>query len=219
MTAREMIKTIIDFILHIDTHLLSLIQTYGNYVYIFLFLIIFMETGLVLTPFLPGDSLLFIAGTLAAAGALNVILLFLILAAAAILGDTANYWLGKFFGEKFFSRFIKHEHMERTRKFFERYGKKTIVLARFVPIIRTFAPFVAGIGKMNYFTFVSYNVIGGIAWVALFVFAGYFFGNIPFVKDNLKFIVVLIIIISLIPMLLEYIKHKKEKAGLTKGIP
>jgi len=214
-----MIKSIIDFILHIDTHLLSLIQTHGNYVYILLFLFIFMETGLVLTPFLPGDSLLFIAGTLAATGALNVILLFLILAAAAVLGDTANYWLGRYFGEKVFSRFIKHEHMERTKRFFDRYGKKTIVIARFVPIVRTFAPFVAGIGKMNYFTFISYNVIGGIAWVALFVFAGYFFGNIPFVKNNLKFIVVLIIIISMIPMLLEYIKHKREKAGLTKSAP
>jgi len=214
-----MIKSIIDFILHVDTRLLSLIQTYGNYVYILLFLIVFMETGLVLTPFLPGDSLLFIAGTLAAAGALNVILLFLILAAAAVLGDTANYWIGHFFGEKVFSRFIKPAHMERTRRFFDRYGKKTIVIARFVPIVRTFAPFVAGIGKMNYFTFISYNVIGGVAWVALFVFAGYFFGNIPFVKNNLKFIVILIIIISLIPMLVEYIKHKREKAGLTKSNP
>jgi len=178
-----------------------------------------METGFVLTPFLPGDSLLFIAGTLSAAGALNVIVLFVTLALAAFLGDTANYWIGRFFGEKVFSRFIKPAHMERTHRFFDRYGKKTIVLARFVPIVRTFAPFVAGIGKMNYFTFISYNVIGGVAWVAIFIFTGYFFGNIPFVKNNLKFIVILIIFVSLLPMLWEYIKHRREKAVLTKKTP
>ncbi len=213
-----MIKNIIDFILHVDTYLLTLIQTYGNYVYVILFLVIFMETGLVLTPFLPGDSLLFIAGTFAAAGALNVYLLFVILALAAILGDTANYWIGHFFGEKVFSRFIKREHMDRTKSFFDRYGKKTIVIARFVPFVRTFAPFVAGVGRMNYFAFISYNIIGGVAWVALFVFAGFFFGNIPFVKNNLKIFVILIIILSLIPMLMEYIKHKRKNTAPEKRI-
>jgi membrane-associated protein len=214
-----MIRSVIDFILHIENYLLVLIKNYGNFVYAILFLVIFVETGLVLTPFLPGDSLLFIAGTLAAAGALNVIALFVILALAAFLGDTANYWIGRFFGEKVFSRFIKPAHMERTRRFFDRYGKKTIVIARFVPIVRTFAPFVAGIGKMNYFAFISYNIIGGVVWVALFLFAGYFFGNIPLVKNNLKFIVILIIFVSILPMLWEYVKHRREKAALTKKTP
>jgi membrane-associated protein len=212
-----MIKNIVNFILHVDTYLLTLIQTYGNYVYIILFLVIFMETGLVLTPFLPGDSLLFIAGTFAAAGALNVYALFFILALAAVLGDTANYWIGRFFGEKVFSRFIKHEHMDRTKSFFDRYGKKTIVIARFVPFVRTFAPFVAGVGRMNYFAFISYNIIGGVSWVALFVFAGFFFGNIPFVKNNLKFFVILIILVSLGPMLTEYFKQKRKKTASDKG--
>ncbi|HEX7320318.1 MAG TPA: DedA family protein [bacterium] len=214
-----MIKNIINFILHVDTYLLTLIQTYGNYVYVILFLVIFMETGLVLTPFLPGDSLLFIAGTFAAAGVLNVYVLFFILALAAVLGDTVNYWIGHFFGEKVFSRFIKREHLDRTKSFFDRYGKKTIVIARFVPFVRTFAPFVAGVGRMNYFAFISYNVIGGVAWVALFVFAGFFFGNIPFVKNNLKFFVIAIILISLIPMLTEYIKHKRKKTAPDKVTP
>jgi membrane-associated protein len=214
-----MIKNIVDFFLHVDTYLLTIIQTYGNYVYIILFLVIFMETGLVLTPFLPGDSLLFIAGTFAAAGALNVYVLFLILALAAVLGDTVNYWIGHFFGEKVFSRFIKREYMDRTKSFFDRYGKSTIVIARFVPIVRTLAPFVAGVGRMNYFAFISYNVIGGVAWVALFVFAGFFFGNITFVKNNLKFFVVLIILVSVIPMLVEYIKHKRKKTAPDKVTP
>jgi len=214
-----MVKNIIDFILHVDTYLLTLIQTCGNYVYVILFLVIFMETGLVLTPFLPGDSLLFIAGTFAAAGVLNVYVLFFILALAAVLGDTANYWIGHFFGEKVFSRFIKREHMDRTKSFFDRYGKSTIVIARFVPIVRTLAPFIAGVGRMNYFAFISYNIIGGVTWVALFVFAGFFFGNIPLVKNNLKIFVILIILISLIPMLLEYIKHKRKKTSSNKVTP
>ena len=206
-----MIKTLINFVFHMDKYLLSFIQSYGNVVYFFLFLIIFMETGLVLTPFLPGDSLLFIAGTFAATDVLNVYALFFLLVVAAILGDTVNYWMGNYFGEKVFSKFIKQEHMKRTRLFFHHHGKKTIVFARFIPIIRTFAPFVAGIGKMNYFTFLSYNVIGGIVWVALFVFSGYFFGNIPFVKNNLTFIVFFIILLSLIPVFVEYMKHKRRK--------
>src|SRR3989338_1326064 len=202
-----MLKTVLDFILHIDLYLTTLIQTYGSVVYLFLFLIIFMETGFVLTPFLPGDSLLFVAGTLAATDALNVYFLFVLLAIAAILGDTVNYWLGPYFGEKVFSRFINPAHLEKTKLFFHHHGKKTIVLARFVPIIRTFAPFVAGIGKMNYLTFLSYNIVGGIVWVALFVFGGYFFGNIPIVRENLTFVVVSIIILSFLPAIIEYIKH------------
>ncbi len=205
-----MIKNIIGFILHLDTYLTALIQSYGNFVYVLLFFIIFMETGFVLTPFLPGDSLLFISGTFAATGALNVYLLFLLLSIAAILGDTVNYWIGYHFGKKVFSKFIKQEHIERTKLFFHHHGKKTIVLARFIPIIRTFAPFIAGIGKMNYFTFLVYNVIGGIVWVATFVFSGFYFGNISYIKNNLTIIIILIIILSFIPAILEYIKHRRK---------
>lgn len=205
-----MLTILIDFILHIDKYLEILIQSYGILVYLFLFLIIFLETGIVITPFLPGDSLIFVAGTFAAAGSFNIFLLFILLAIAAILGDTLNYWLGNKFGEKVFSRFIKQEHLGQTRLFFHKHGKKTIVLARFVPIIRTFAPFVAGIGKMEYKTFLSYNIIGGISWVAIFTFAGYFFGNIPIVKNNLNIVIIAIIIISFIPVIREYIKQKKE---------
>lgn len=205
-----MIKEIINFILHIDSFFITLIQSYGNLVYLLLFFIIFLETGFVLTPFLPGDSLLFISGAFAAAGFLNVYILFFILSVAAIIGDTINYWIGNYFGERVFSKFIKKEHIERTKLFFHHHGKKTIVLARFVPIIRTFAPFVAGIGKMNYFTFLSYNIIGGVFWVALFVFLGFYFGNISYVKDNLTLIVFLVIILSLIPAFWEYIKHRRK---------
>jgi len=191
-----MLKTLIDFILHLDTHLATLVASYGFWVYGFLFLIIFLETGLVITPFLPGDSLLFVAGAMAAVGDFNIWLLFAILAAAAILGDTVNYALGKYFGEKVFSKFIKKEHLDKTQTFFDKYGKKTIILARFVPIIRTFAPFVAGVGKMHYFTF-----------------SGFFFGNLPVVKENLGFIILAIIFISLLPILFEYIKINKSPAS------
>ena len=208
-----MLKTLIDFILHLDTHLATLVASYGFWVYGFLFLIIFLETGLVITPFLPGDSLLFVAGAMAAVGDFNIWLLFAILAAAAILGDTVNYALGKYFGEKVFSKFIKKEHLDKTQTFFDKYGKKTIILARFVPIIRTFAPFVAGVGKMPYFTFVSLNVIGGFACVTLFTFSRFFFGNLPVVKENLGFIILAIIFISLLPILFEYIKINKSPAS------
>lgn len=206
-----MFINIINFILHLDTHLATLVANYGPWVYGFLFLIIFLETGLVITPFLPGDSLLFVAGAMAAVGDFNIWLLFAILAAAAILGDTVNYALGKYFGEKVFSKFIKKEHLDKTQTFFDKYGKKTIILARFVPIIRTFAPFVAGVGKMHYFTFLSFNIIGGLAWVTLFTFSGFFFGNLPVVKENLGFIILAIIFISLLPILFEYLKAKKQK--------
>jgi len=208
-----MIQTIIDFILHADVYLASIIQNYGSWVYIFLFLIIFLETGLVIMPFLPGDSLIFVAGTFASTGALNIFFLFFLISAAAILGDTVNYWMGSYFGEKVFSRFIRREHMEKTKMFFHNYGKKTIVIARFVPIVRTFAPFVAGIGKMNYLIFLSYNVIGGILWVVIFVFAGFFFGNIPFVKDNLSVIVLVIIALSVVPFAIEYIRSRRKKSS------
>lgn len=204
----------IDFIFHLDNHLSLIIQQFGAFTYLFLFLIIFAETGLVITPFLPGDSLLFAAGTFAAVGALNVLLAFAIISAAAILGDTINYSIGKFLGSKAFEKYpkiFKKEYLDKTHKFYEKYGAKTIVLARFVPIVRTFAPFIAGVGKMSYFKFLFYNVFGGILWVALFVFGGYFFGNIPIVKNNFSFVILIIIIFSFMPMLWEYWKHKRMK--------
>jgi len=173
-------------------------------------LIIFMETGFVFTPFLPGDSLLFVSGTFASSGFFNIYLLFFLLSIAGILGDTINYWIGNYFGEKVFSKFINQKHFERTKLFFQKHGKKTIVLARFVPIVRTFAPFVAGIGKMKYSTFLFYNVVGGISWVGAFLFAGYFFGNINFVKENLSIIILLIVVVSFIPVIVDYIKNRKR---------
>jgi membrane-associated protein len=209
--------------MHLDTHLSALIQTYGLWTYLILFVVIFCETGLVVTPFLPGDSLIFAAGTFAAAKALNVWSLFLILAAAAVIGDTVNYWIGKIVGPKVFhkekTRFFKKEYLDRTHDFYEKYGAETIIIARFVPIIRTFAPFVAGIGKMTYGKFLSYNVIGGVGWVAVFTFGGYFFGNIPFVKKNFSIVIMTIILISLVPAVLEVLKHRKKKAGGKRGAP
>jgi membrane-associated protein len=212
----DFIAKVVDFVLHLDTHLSGLIQTYGFWTYLILFLVIFCETGLVVTPFLPGDSLLFAAGALAASGSLKIGWLFLILAVAAILGDTVNYWIGKIIGPKVFakekSRIFKKEYLDRTHRFYEKYGTETIILARFVPIVRTFAPFVAGIGRMSYGKFLSYNVIGGFLWVALFTFGGYFFGNIPFVKKNFSLVILAIILISLVPILWEYLKHRKKRA-------
>jgi membrane-associated protein len=204
---------LIDFIMHVDAYLGIFLQNYGALTYLLLFVIVFIETGLVITPFLPGDSLIFVAGAFAAKGYLNVFLLFLILIGAAILGDTLNYWIGSFFGEKIFLKlkFFKQEHLEKTKKFYEKHGNKTIILARFVPIVRTFAPFVAGIGKMDYFKFISYNIIGGIAWVAIFLFSGYFLGEIPFIEKNLTYVIFAIIIISLIPPAIEYVKHRRKK--------
>jgi membrane-associated protein len=208
-----MLQLAIDFILHLDVHLAQLTQTYGIFTYFILFFIIFCETGLVVTPFLPGDSLLFAGGAIAALGGLNIFLVLVILMAAAILGDTANYWIGHFFGEKLISHPkspIKKSHIDKTHEFYEKYGGKTIILARFVPIVRTFAPFVAGIGKMHYKTFISYNVIGGIAWSALFTLAGYFFGNIPAIKHNFSLVILAIILISLIPMAVEFYNSRKN---------
>jgi membrane-associated protein len=210
----EFISRVLEFVIHLDKHLSALIQTYGLWTYLILFIVIFCETGLVIFPFLPGDSLLFAAGAFAAVKALKVWWLFLALSAAAVIGDTVNYWIGHFVGPKVFARektrFFKKEYLERTHRFYERYGAETIIIARFVPIIRTFAPFVAGIGRMSYWKFISYNVIGGVGWVAVLVFAGYFFGNIPFVKNNFSFVIIAIIIISMIPAAMEFWRHQRE---------
>jgi membrane-associated protein len=217
----ELIGKFIDLLMHLDVHLNSLIVTYQLWTYLILFAVIFCETGLVVTPFLPGDSLLFATGALAAspAGPLRVGWLFLVLGAAAVLGDTVNYWIGHAIGPKIFQqqkiRFLKKEHLERTHEFYEKHGGITIVLARFIPIIRTFAPFVAGIGRMSYWRFITYNFCGGIAWVATFVFGGYFFGNLPVVRRNFTVVIFAIIFISVLPGLIEYLrqrrKNKKEK--------
>ena len=207
------VNNFIDFILHLDKYLSVIIQNYGALTYLLIFLIIFAETGLVVTPVLPGDSLLFAAGTFAAIGSLNIFWLFIILSAAAILGDTINYSIGKFLGSKSFEKYpkiFKKKYLDKTHKFYEKHGTKTIVLARFVPIVRTFAPFVAGVGKMRYFRFLVYNVVGGILWVALFVFGGYFFGNIPAIKNNFSLVILAIIILSFVPMVVEIWRHKKN---------
>jgi len=207
-----MIKTFIDFILHIDKYLIDLINLFGLWIYIILFLIIFCETGFVVTPFLPGDSLLFTSGTLAGIGSMNLYFLFIIFTTAAILGDSTNYFIGYKVGPKVFNQeksiFFNKEYLNKAEKFYEKHGNKAIFLSRFVPIIRTFAPFVAGIGKMNYFKFLLYNILGGLTWVSLFLFGGYFFGNIPFVKENFSFFIIGIIVISFIPIIIEIIKSK-----------
>src|SRR3989344_319875 len=211
-----LINNLIDFILHLDKYLSIVIQNFGLWTYLILFLIIFAETGLVITPFLPGDSLLFAAGTFAAIGSFNVIILFIALLSAAVLGDTINYSIGKFLGSKAFKKYpkiFKKEYLEKTENFYKKYGKKTIVLARFVPIVRTFAPFIAGVGKMKYANFLVYNIVGGIIWTALFIFGGYFFGNIPLVKNNFSLTILFIIILSFVPIIWEWRKHKKKRSG------
>jgi len=210
----------LDFILHLDKYLNLIISQFGAWTYALLFLIIFAETGLVITPFLPGDSLLFAAGTFAAVDSLNVIILFTTLTLAAILGDTVNYSFGKLLGRAAFRKYpkiFKKEYLDKTQKFYDKYGVKTIVLARFVPIVRTFAPFIAGVGAMNYFKFLLYNVIGGIIWVALFVFGGYFFGNIQWVKDNFSLVILIIVALSFVPMAWEYWKHKRNKKSKSQN--
>ena len=203
-------RWIVDFILHADVYLTSFIQHYGSLTYLFLFFIIFLETGLIITPFLPGDSLLFVAGTLAAQNVLNIFSLFFLLTGAAILGDTVNYAIGRYFGENVFSRsrFFKKEYLERTKFFYQKHGGKTIILARFIPIIRTFAPFVAGVGMMAYKRFLLFNVLGAVLWVTLFLFGGYFFGGLPFVQEHLTLVVFLIIFVSFLPPLFEYLRHQ-----------
>ncbi len=209
----DLIKTFLDFVLHLDTQLSAIIAQYGAWTYGILFFIVFMETGFVVTPFLPGDSLLFAAGSFAALGSLSPWVLIGLLWIAAFLGDTVNYWIGHYVGERAFSgeiRWLKQEYMERTQKFYDKHGGKTIFLARFVPIIRTFAPFVAGVGKMRYGYFITYNIVGGLVWVSLFTLLGFYFGNLPFVKKNFELVILVIIAISFIPPVMEFLKARKE---------
>jgi len=207
----EAIKFLIDLFLHLDEYLSQIISQYGVWTYALLFFVIFMETGFVVTPFLPGDSLLFAAGTFAALGSLNLYLLLILLMIAAIGGDTVNYWIGHYLGDRAYSiKWIKKEYIDKTHSFFEKHGGKTIFLARFVPIVRTFAPFVAGIGRMSYGYFITYNFVGGITWVLLFTLSGYFFGNIPFVRENFEFVILAIILISVVPIFIEWWKARRE---------
>jgi len=212
----ELIKYFFDIFMHLDKHLNVVIQSYGMWTYMILFLIIFCETGLVVTPILPGDSLLFAAGAFSAIGALEVGWLFGLLSVAAVAGDTLNYWIGHFVGPKVFHkehvRFLNREYLDRTHKFYEKHGGKTIIIARFMPIIRTFAPFVAGIGSMTYGRFILYNVTGGIVWIAVFIFGGYYFGNIPMVKQNFTLVIMGIIFISILPGIIEFIRHRFRAA-------
>ena len=209
----EFFSFIIDFILHIDQHLTELAAQYGVWIYGILFLIIFCETGLVVMPLLPGDSLLFAAGSIAAIGEMNIHLMVVLLIIAAILGDAVNFMIGKFFGEKLFanpnSKIFKQSHLQKTQQFYAKHGGKTIILARFIPIVRTFAPFVAGMGHMTYHHFLAYNVIGGVLWVTIFSYLGYFFGNLPIVKDNLSLVLIAIIVLSILPGIVEIIRHKR----------
>lgn len=205
---------IFELILRVDEYLANIITLFGPWTYVFLFAVIFAETGLVIMPFLPGDSLLFAVGALAGSGLLNIWTAYITMLVAAILGDTVNYWVGYHVGPKVFakenSRFFNKSYLEKTREFFEKHGGKTIILARFMPIIRTFAPFVAGIGKMNYNTFLFYNIAGALIWVSSLTFAGYFFGGLSFVKANFEYVIFGIIALSLAPLLIEYVKHKRK---------
>jgi membrane-associated protein len=215
------IQTLIDLFLHLDVHLTDVTSTYGTWTYALLFLIVFCETGLVVTPFLPGDSLLFAAGALAALGSLNLGMLFILLVAAAVLGDMVNYWAGRFFGGRIFkkdARILKQEYLDRTTEFYDRYGGKTIVIARFVPIIRTFAPFVAGMGNMLYRRFFAYNVFGAVFWVAGCSAAGFFFGNIPIVKKNFSVVILAIIFVSVLPGIIGILRARAS-GGSAKRLP
>lgn len=214
----EIFAGIFDFIVHVDVHLGEIIAHYGILSYAILFVIIFAETGLVFTPFLPGDSLLFAAGAFSAIGSFNIVALFLLLWAAAFLGDTVNYWLGRFFGQKIIDNPkipINQKHIDKTQKFYDKYGGKTIFLARFIPIIRTFAPFIAGLGKMSYKKFIYYNAAGGFVWVFGFTMLGYFFGNLPSVKANFSMVIMVIIILSVVPIFIEFFKARSEKGKQT----
>ena len=214
----ELIATLVDVVLHLDRHLQWLVANYGHWVYLILFLIIFCETGLVVTPFLPGDSLLFVAGAVAAGGGMHVHALFAILAAASFSGDNTNYWIGRFLGPRVFrgkgSRLLDPKHLERTQRFYERHGGKTILIARFLPIVRTFAPFVAGIGRMRYGGFVMYSFAGSVLWIGSLTYAGYFFGNIPVIKQNLSLVIVGIVLLSIMPGIVEYLRNR---AAVGKG--
>lgn len=210
----ELLRSFIDLFLHLDQHLSRIIADYGVWTHLILFLIVFAETGLVVTPFLPGDSLLFAAGTFAALGALDLWLLVVLLTGAAILGDTVNYWVGAWIGPRAFSgnvKFLRKDYLDRTHAFYEKHGGKTVILARFVPIIRTFAPFVAGVGAMSYPKFITYNVIGAVLWVGLFVPAGYFFGNIPAVRKNFTLVILAIVALSVVPILVEAMRARRSR--------
>ncbi len=212
----ELLSNMVNIFLHLDKVLGGIIDQYNNLTYVLLFIVIFCETGLVVTPFLPGDSLIFAAGTFAAMHRLDPILLFVLLLVAAVGGDAANYWIGHAIGPRAYTgeiKLIKKEYIEKTHAFFEKHGGKTIFLARFVPIVRTFAPFVAGVGDMSYSYFFRYNVIGGITWVTLFLSLGYFFGTIKFVQNNFEFVIIAIVLISIVPMIIEWIKARNEKKG------
>lgn len=210
----ELLTSFVDVVLHLDTHLSQFVSSYGALTYAALFAIIFAETGLVFVPFLPGDSLLFAAGAISTFGSLSIWVIILLLGVAAVLGDTVNYWIGHFLGRTIVDNpkitFINQEHIDKTEQFYKKHGAKTIILARFVPIVRTFAPFVAGVGSMHYSTFLTYNVVGGILWVTLFTLLGYFFGNMPFIKHNFHYAVFAIIGLSLVPMIYEYIQNKRH---------
>lgn len=214
----EFIQTIFDFLLHLDEYLAIIIERFGTASYVILFLVIFAETGLVIFPFLPGDSLLFAAGAISSTSTLNPVLLFITLAGAAIIGDSVNYWVGNFIGPKAFkvdkAKFFKKEYLARTHVFYEKHGGKTIVIARFIPIIRTFAPFVAGVGKMNYYNFLFYNVIGAIVWVGLFTFGGFYFGNLQVVQDNFLLVIIGIIFVSLLPGFYEFFNQRNKKSKI-----
>jgi membrane-associated protein len=210
----EFVTTLLDVVLHLDRHLQWVVQNYGTWIYLILFLIIFCETGLVVTPFLPGDSLLFVAGTLAATGDMYVHSLFAVLAAASFLGDNTNYWIGRSIGPRVFTRrdswAFNPLHLERTRRFYEKHGGKTIVIARFVPIVRTFAPFVAGLGRMQYGRFVFYSFSGSVLWISSLTYAGYYFGNLPIVKQNLTLVIIGIVILSIMPGVVEYFRARNK---------
>lgn len=211
----DFLLAFLDFFIHLDTHLGQILERYGTWTYLLLFLTIFCETGLVVTPFLPGDSLIFVVGAFAAAGRLDVTTLFLLLAVAAVAGNSLNYAIGGWFGPAVFERnyrFLRAEYLDRTRRFFDKYGGKTIIIARFLPIVRTFAPFLAGVGKMTYLRFAAFNVVGSLAWVSLFLFGGYFFGNLPMVKHNLTFVIFGIIILSFLPTLIEIVRRRGRPA-------
>jgi membrane-associated protein len=208
------LRSIVDVFLHLDQHLSQVIAQYGTWTHLILFLIVFCETGLVVTPFLPGDSLLFAAGTFAALGALDIRLILLLLFVAAVVGDTVNYWVGAYIGPRAFSgnlRFLRQEYLDRTHAFYERHGGKTIIMARFIPIIRTFAPFVAGVGAMSYGKFITYNLAGAALWVGLFALGGYFFGTIPTVRDNFSLVILAIIAISIAPIVVEAVRARRSR--------
>jgi membrane-associated protein len=216
----DFLKNFVDIILHLDKYLEQIVGQYQNLTYLILFLVIFAETGLVVAPFLPGDSLLFAAGSIAALGSIDVNLLFIILFVAAVLGDTVNYSIGKYIGPKVFKedyKFLKKEYLYKAHSFYEKYGGKTIIIARFIPIIRTFAPFVAGIGEMTYAKFIIYNIVGGLVWCSSFIYAGYFFGNISIVKKNFTIVIFAIILISILPAVIEIVKGRM-KSNRTKSI-